>query len=264
MAELSLWRGMLERPALSVSAGAPDPVRDLIGSAGHVRLRLAAAVTGALLTRVAARFHGGINEVLLTGLALAVAELCGRRRAGPSQSESENESANQNESASENQSERARAAAAGPPAVLLELEGHGREELFGDLDLTRTVGWFTSVAPLRLELSGIDVADALAGGASLGRLLKRVKEALRALPGKGLGYGLLRYLNPETSGVLAGLPAPQLSFNYLGRFGAPGSGDWEFAAELAPSPAPSLAVTGCGLAAAIRRWRCRTRFRSTR
>ena len=117
--------------------------------------------------------------------------------------------------------------------MLLELEGHGREEArFAGADLTRTVGWFTSLAPLRLDLSGIDVADALAGGASLGRALKRVKETLRGLPARGSGYGLLRYLNPATAAELAGLPAPQLSFNYLGRFGAPGSGDWEFAQEL--------------------------------
>ena len=180
-AELPFWRGVLEQPSLRLSPGGLDPARDVLGTAGRLRLSLPSAVTGALLTRVAAAFHGGINEVLLTGLAVAVVEFCGRR------GESGGASA----------------------AVLLELEGHGREEaVFADADLTRTVGWFTSLAPLRLDLSGLDVADAVAGGASLGRALKRVKEAVRGLPGKGLGYGLLRYPEPaERAGAFRALRA---------------------------------------------------------
>ena len=89
-----------------------------------------------------------------------------------------------------------------------------------DVDLTRTVGWFTSLYPVRLDPGLLDLEDALAGGASLGRALKTIKEQLRAVPGKGLGYGLLRYLNGETAAQLAGFAAPQLGFNYLGRFPA--------------------------------------------
>ena len=100
----------------------------------------------------------------------------------------------------------------------------GREEVFGDIDLTRTVGWFTSLYPVRLDPGPLDLEDALAGGAALGRALKTIKEQLRAVPGKGLGYGLLRYLNAETAGSLGGLPAPQLGFNYLGRFADGGAG----------------------------------------
>ena len=139
--------------------------RDLSGGAGHLTLTLPAAVTGALLTRVPAAFHGGINDVLLTALCLAIARWCGRRGRG------------------------------GGSAVLLDLEGHGREEIFADVELSRTVGWFTSLLPVRLDPGLLDLDEALAGGPALGRALKLIKEQLRALPDHGLGYGLLRYLN---------------------------------------------------------------------
>ena len=67
VAELSFWRGMLCAPSLALVDGGLDPVRDTIGTAGQLTLRLPAAVTGPLLGRVPAAFHGGINEVLLTG-----------------------------------------------------------------------------------------------------------------------------------------------------------------------------------------------------
>ena len=91
--------------------------------------------------------------------------------------------------------------------MLLDLEGHGREEglvVWRDVDLTRTVGWFTSLYPVRLDPGLLDLEEALSGGPALGRALKTIKEQLRAVPGKGLGYGLLRYLNDETAAELAG------------------------------------------------------------
>ena len=98
----------------------------------------------------------------------------------------------------------------GASSSLVQLEGHGREELFADIDLSRTVGWFTSLFPVRLS----PVAD-------LGESLKAIKEQLRAIPDKGLGYGLLRYLAGEESArVLAGLPQARITFNYLGQFDA--------------------------------------------
>src|SRR5262249_31478162 len=74
---------------------------------------------------------------------------------------------------------------------------------------------------VRLDVGGVDVEEALAGGAGLGRALKLIKEQLRAVPGNGLGYGLLRYLNPQTALQLSGFAAPQIGFNYLGRFAGP-------------------------------------------
>ena len=175
--------------------------RDINGTAGRLTLTLPAALTGALLTRVPAAFHGGINDVLLTGLVLAIADWCRRRGRGSSS------------------------------AVLLDLEGHGREEMFADIDLSRTVGWFTSLFPVRLDPGALDVEEAMAGGGALGRALKSIKEQLRALPDNGLGYGLLRYLNPQTAAQLAGFAAPQIGFNYLGRFAASAAADWGGAGE---------------------------------
>ncbi|MGH3911801.1 MAG: condensation domain-containing protein, partial [Pseudonocardiaceae bacterium] len=111
--------------------------------------------------------------------------------------------------------------------VLVDLEGHGRQEqVVAGVELSRTIGWFTTVFPVRLDVGGVDVDEALAGGPAAGQALKRVKEQLRAVPEHGLGFGLLRYLNPETGPILAGLISPQIGFNYLGRFAVPDATDW--------------------------------------
>ncbi|MGH8773264.1 MAG: condensation domain-containing protein, partial [Burkholderiales bacterium] len=97
----------------------------------------------------------------------------------------------------------------GERALLLDLEGHGREELFAEVDLSRTVGWFTTLFPVCLEL----------GGEEPGEALKAVKEQLRRIPNKGIGYGVLRYLHTEAKvcAALQALPPPEISFNYLGQ-----------------------------------------------
>ncbi|UQA94005.1 non-ribosomal peptide synthetase [Streptomyces halobius] len=98
---------------------------------------------------------------------------------------------------------------AGHPTTIA-LEGHGREELFDDIDLSRTVGWFTTIYPVTLDVPRGDW-----GGA-----LKSVKEDLRAIPGRGLGYGALRHLSaPDGAGrALAAQEQPRISFNYLGQW----------------------------------------------
>ena len=198
--ELSLWSGMLREPSLSLVDGALNRRRDTAGTAGHLTLTLPASITDTLLTKVPAAFHCGINDVLLTGLVVAVADWCRRRGRD------------------------------GGHAVLIDVEGHGREEIFPDIDLSRTVGWFTSLYPVRLDLGPLDLDEALVGGVTLGRALKAIKEQLHALPDNGLGYGLLRYLNLQTMTELGGLPAPQIGFNYLGRFSV-AAADWGSAAE---------------------------------
>ena len=108
----------------------------------------------------------------------------------------------------------------GHESALIQLEGHGREALFDEIDLTRTVGWFTSAYPLRLTPSNIEEA------AGQGASIKAIKEQLRAVPHKGLGYGVLRYLADEPSRQrMAELPAAPITFNYLGQF------DQSFAAD---------------------------------
>ncbi len=93
--------------------------------------------------------------------------------------------------------------------LLIDLEGHGREELFDGVDVSRTVGWFTAMFPVLLVLPP---------QASEGEELKAVKEQLRQIPRRGVGFGLLRYLrdDPETA-PLRQLPAAEVSFNYLGQ-----------------------------------------------
>ncbi|MBC3955563.1 non-ribosomal peptide synthetase [Pseudomonas triticifolii] len=94
------------------------------------------------------------------------------------------------------------------PSVLIQLEGHGREDLFDDMDLSRTVGWFSSLFPVRLTPQ-----------TALGASLCGIKEQLRAVPNKGIGYGVLRYLGePSFARQLAALPEAQVTFNYLGQF----------------------------------------------
>jgi non-ribosomal peptide synthase protein (TIGR01720 family) len=153
---------------------------------GRVAGVLPAAQGGALVGVAPGVFHAGVQEVVLAGLAAAVGAWRARRGQVSG-------------------------------LVLADVEGHGRVELAAGVDLSRTVGWFTSVHPVRLDLGRIDYAQVRAGGAAAGELIKTVKEQVRAVPGDGLGYGLLRYLNPATAPVLAGLAVPQIGFNYLGR-----------------------------------------------
>ncbi|WP_308583944.1 non-ribosomal peptide synthase/polyketide synthase [uncultured Pseudomonas sp.] len=99
--------------------------------------------------------------------------------------------------------------------LAVKLEGHGREDLFDDIDLTRTVGWFTSMYPL-----------VLTPAASLADSVKRIKEQLRAVPDKGIGFGALRYLgDDEARRTLGGLAQPRITFNYLGQFDGSFEGD---------------------------------------
>ncbi|HSU14836.1 non-ribosomal peptide synthetase, partial [Longimicrobium sp.] len=147
-----------------------------VASQRTVVVRLDEEETRALLQEVPAAYRTQINDVLLCALAGAVGEWTGS------------------------------------PRVRLALEGHGREEeIAPGTDLTRTVGWFTSVYPVVLDTSG---------AAGAGERLKRVKEQLRAVPHRGIGHGALRWLSPDAD-VRAGLAAqaePQILFNYLGRF----------------------------------------------
>src|SRR5437773_8405207 len=91
---------------------------------------------------------------------------------------------------------------------LVDVEGHGREDLFPDLDLSRTVGWFTSLYPIAVDFSGTKN--------SIERL-KLVKNRVRAIPRHGTGYGVLRYLAGADCNFLRALPEAQIVFNYLGR-----------------------------------------------
>ncbi|MCF4140792.1 condensation domain-containing protein [Streptomyces sp. Tue 6430] len=203
--DLKRWTTMLAGGEPLLGERPLDPARDTRATARTLTLSLAREHTEPLLTSVVSAFHAGVNDVLLTGFALAVAEW---------------------------QESRGR----GTRGVLVDLEGHGRTGPGGDAacDLSRTVGWFTGIHPVRLETGHQDWERLTATGSGAGRVLKQVKEQLRAVPDNGLGYGLLRYLNPNTRTVLAELAPPQIGFNYLGRLG--GGGEAAGAVDWGPAP----------------------------
>ncbi|WFE60245.1 non-ribosomal peptide synthetase [Micromonospora sp. WMMD712] len=189
-AELDLWRGVLTAPPPPVGTRPADPARDTARTARSLAQTVPAELSAALLRRVPDAYHAGVDEVLLAALTIAVA------------------------------SER-------PGGLLVDVESHGRQPLTEHVDLSRTVGWFTSLFPLRVDPAGVDWADVWAAGAGVGVVVREVKERLRAVPDNGIGYGLLRHLNPATGPELAGLGRPQLGFNYLGRLGGGAAeADW--------------------------------------
>ncbi|MGK8501584.1 non-ribosomal peptide synthase/polyketide synthase [Nocardia asiatica] len=189
VAELDYWLSVVGTPDPLLTERPMDPAVDTSGEIAKHRVEVSAEVTKALLTTVPALFHGGVNDGLLTALALATAKWRARR-----------------------------VATRGEDSLLLRLEGHGREEdVVPGADLSRTVGWFTAIYPVRFDLSGIDVDAAFTGGPALGAAVKAVKEQLLSVPDKGIGYGLLRYLNAETAAQLPRELPGQVSFNYLGR-----------------------------------------------
>ncbi|MFM7367895.1 MAG: condensation domain-containing protein, partial [Sphaerospermopsis kisseleviana] len=146
-----------------------------VAAANTVLLSLSEAETHALLQEVPKAYNTQINDVLLTALALVLSKWTNSKN------------------------------------VLFNLEGHGREDIVDSVDLSRTIGWFTTIFPVVVELPTTE---------NLGETLKTVKEQLRAIPNKGIGYGLLRYLSqdPEIASQLKTLPQAEISFNYLGQF----------------------------------------------
>jgi polyketide synthase PksJ len=193
--------------ALARSSAPPLPVdmpegANTVASRRSLRLSSSPDETAALRLEVPRLLHADLTEILLSALAAACARWCGR------------------------------------PALLVDLEGHGREPLFADVDLSRTVGWFTTLYPVLLDLEG-----ALADPAAT---LQAVGEQLRALPGlggRGAGYGLLRFLGSDAKvrQRLAAPPGAEVVFVYLGQIGAPpASGGRRRGDEQATAPPEAL------------------------
>ncbi|WP_242903499.1 non-ribosomal peptide synthetase [Actinomadura terrae] len=189
-AELPLWTRVAATADPLLGDRPLDPARDTFGTARELTLRLAPETTRAVLGTVTDAYNAEINDVLLAALARAVRSWRGT----------------------------------GHDGVLIDLEGHGREEhvVAGHADLSRTVGWFTTVYPVRLDPGPATDTP--------GAALKRVKEQLREIPDKGIGYGMLRHLNERTAAALAASAAPQIGFNYLGQVDAPSDEPWTVAA----------------------------------
>ncbi|MGW6422135.1 amino acid adenylation domain-containing protein [Nocardia sp. NPDC055053] len=193
--ELDYWCEVLSGPDDLLGSRRPDPARDTWSTVESVTVELDVATTEALHTTVPQAFFGTVEDALLAAFGLAVTAW---RRDRGSDAES----------------------------VLVLMEGHGREEpAVPGADLSRTVGWFTTQYPVRLDLAGIDLADAFGAAAAAGAAVKRVKEQLRATPDHGIGYGMLRQLDTDAAARLHEFAGPQLGFNYLGRVDA-GAGEW--------------------------------------
>jgi amino acid adenylation domain-containing protein/non-ribosomal peptide synthase protein (TIGR01720 family)/FkbM family methyltransferase len=172
--ELAYWLDPSRAAISSVPLDKPHGVNTK-DSARSVTVALSVEETQALLQKVPKAFNTQINEVLLTAVARAWASWTSER------------------------------------SILIAMEGHGREDILKDVDLSRTVGWFTTLFPVCLHLP-----NPSAGG----DCLKAVKEQLRQVPNHGFGYGVLKYLgrDKEITARLRSLPEAQISFNYLGQF----------------------------------------------
>ncbi len=169
--EIDYWRDGLANASASLPCDNPG------GSRTHAQVvirsgSIGQAATQALLRKAPSAYRTQINDLLLTALSRVLCRWTGQASA------------------------------------LIKLEGHGREDLFEDVDTSRTLGWFTSMYPVVLTPE-----------ATLAGSIKAVKEQLRAVPGKGIGYAMLRYMGDEaTRAALAALPEPSVVFNYLGQF----------------------------------------------
>ncbi|GCE28515.1 hypothetical protein KDA_39990 [Dictyobacter alpinus] len=173
LAEVAYWQAALDHPVRPLHRDFPDG-ENLEASARTISFTLSHAATTALLQQVPAAYNMRINDTLLAALALAFDDWQHL-------------------------------------PLFVDVEGHGREELFADFDPSQAIGWFTSIFPLYISISHAWDLD---------RSLVDIKEQIRAIPDHGIGYGLLRYLCQQ-SGVrdtLARYPQAEVSFNYLGQF----------------------------------------------
>ena len=208
------WRRVLATPA---AVPAVRPEQDTYATAGHLTAALDVETTRLLLGEVPAAFHAGIQDILVIAYGLALAQFLNTTGTN-----------------------------AAP--VGIDVEGHGRDEdLAPDVDLSRTVGWFTTKYPVALNVGvpgGLRWSQVVAGEPALGPVIKDVKEQLRALP-DGLTYGLLRYLNPDVD--LSG-PDPTIGFNYLGRLGATAAAEGAASGDLWQVSQDGLSVTAAATA----------------
>ncbi|WP_030677332.1 non-ribosomal peptide synthase/polyketide synthase [Streptomyces sp. NRRL B-1347] len=173
--DLAHWMRTTETPA-DLPAGRPGP--NTHGAAATLTVTLEPEETDALLRQVPDVYRTQVNDVLLSAVGRTLARWCER------------------------------------DGVLVGVEGHGREDLFEHVDLSRTVGWFTAEFPLALTV---------APDADWRDTLRSVKEQLRAVPLHGLSHGALRHLLPASP--LAEGPAPRIGFNYHGQWGTGGPQD---------------------------------------
>ncbi|WP_018888333.1 non-ribosomal peptide synthetase, partial [Paenibacillus massiliensis] len=183
--ELAYWQHIEQAEAKLVQALPKDfdQPKAQLGDSEVITVRWTKQETDMLLKQAHRAYSTEMNDLLLSALGKAIFDWSGSER------------------------------------VLINLEGHGRESILPDMDVTRTIGWFTSQFPVVLNVSAAS-SRAGADQANIGRLITQVKEGLRQIPNKGIGYGILRYLSNSATTPTGGLLQiePEISFNYLGQF----------------------------------------------
>ena len=169
-----------------IATGSPSH-SNTIRDAESISVKTDSAIAHSLLTEAPETLGGTISDIMVTALALAVADRHSNGRGHGA-------------------------------LVRLDVEGHGREEsTVAGADLSSAVGWFTSLYPMAVDLRSIDPSAAVPGSSALTRAVKIVKDGRLSLRDNGIGYGMLRHLDPRSSAILASAPPVDIGFNYLGR-----------------------------------------------
>ncbi|WHY40382.1 non-ribosomal peptide synthetase [Bacillus velezensis] len=174
MREEEYWRFIEEETAAELPYEKPQHQTGAENIRQTVSFTLTEEETSVLLQQVNRAYHTDTQDILLTAAALALRDWTGGGR------------------------------------LRIAMEGHGREHIMPELDISRTVGWFTSMYPVLIDLN--------TAGAELGTAVKTVKDTLGRIPDKGIGYGILKYMTPPEQKTIRFRQAPEISFNYLGQF----------------------------------------------
>ncbi len=183
-AEKAFWLSFTQKNVSEIPLDFPEG-ENTEADATTVSVGLTQEQTTALIQEAPPVYNTQINDLLLTALIRAFARWSGKR------------------------------------SMLINLEGHGRENISPEIDISRTVGWFTTMYPVFLDLKNATTD---------GDTIKTIKEELRAIPNKGIGFGLLRYLSTDENvrKQLSTLDRPGITFNYLGQFDQNDSPDTVF------------------------------------
>ena len=202
--EVAFWLAENTETNMAMGKIVQDGTSNTEGSAKTISVPLSQMETSTLLQDVPSAYHTQINDVLLAALVLSFTKRTGSR------------------------------------SLRLDLEGHGREDIVDGLDVSRTVGWFTTHYPVTLFVDD---------PSNIGACLKSIKEQLRTIPNRGIGFGLLRALrkDSELEDHFRGIPASPLLFNYLGKLDQllPQSCRFRFARELTVSYCPGATRSHC-------------------
>ena len=187
--ELNYWLNQPWSKTTPIPLDYPEnQPQNKVASAVNISVKLNSQETNILLGAINEAYNTQINDILLSALSTVLAEWTGNTQ------------------------------------VLIDLEGHGREEIFEEFDLSLTVGWFTSLFPVLLQIPENN---------NIASVIKSIKEQLRAIPNRRIGFGILRYLStPEIREQVKTIPTPEIVFNYLGQFDQIQSETgWKFATE---------------------------------